>query len=111
MKSAVQAFKLAFGFFIIPLMMAYSGLLWQDDDTALQFILAVLATLGLIIAFACGIEGRLFNRLALLPRALLLFIAALMLIESPVIRLAGLAMLILTVLWDRKWGQKESMMT
>ena len=109
MKSAVQAFKLAFGFFIIPLMMAYSGLLWRADDTAFQFALAILATLGLIIAFACGIEGRLFNRLTTLPRLGLLVIAALMLIESPIVRIIGLAMLILTVLWDRKWGQKELM--
>ncbi|WP_417616027.1 TRAP transporter permease [Oceanisphaera sp.] len=108
MKSAVQAFKLAFGFFIIPLMMAYSGLLWQEDDTALRFALAIMATLGLIVAFACGIEGRLFNNLSMLPRVLLLVIAALMLIESPMIRLAGLAMLILTLLWDWKWGRKES---
>lgn len=102
MKSAVQAFKLAFGFFIIPLMMAYSGLLWQADDTAFRFVVAILATLGLIIAFACGVEGRLFNRLALLPRVLLLIIATLMLVEDPVIRLSALSALGLIALWDRK---------
>lgn len=104
MKSAVQAFKLAFGFFIIPLMMAYSGLLWQADDTAFQFVVAILATLGLIIAFACGVEARLFNQLNLLTRGLLLIIAALMLVESPVVRLSALGALALIALWDWKRG-------
>ncbi len=104
MKSAVQAFKLAFGFFIIPLMMAYSGLLWQADDTAFRFAVAILATLGLIIAFACGVEGRLFNRLNVSARGLLLIIAALMLVESPVVRLSALAVLTLVALWDWKKG-------
>lgn len=107
MKSAVQAFKLAFGFFLIPLMMAYSGLLWRADDTAWQFALAIVATAGLIIAFACGIEGRLFNRLGLLPRLLLLVLAAAMLIEDPLVRLVGLAALLAVIIWDKKWGRSE----
>lgn len=107
MKSAVQAFKLAFGFFIIPLMMAYSGLLWRADDTAFQFVLAIVATLGLIIAFACGIEGRLFNRLALPSRLLLLIVAASMLIDDTTVRLLGLAILLLAMYWNHKSGRKE----
>ncbi|MFP8966156.1 TRAP transporter permease [Pokkaliibacter sp. CJK22405] len=102
MKSAVQAFKLAFGFFIIPLMMAYSGLLWRADETGVQFTIAILASIGLIIGFACGVEGRLFHRLNPALRAVLLIIAAAMLIENPYIRIVGLIVLIGICVWDRR---------
>ena len=106
MRSAVQAFKLAFGFFIIPLMMAYSGLLWRADETGLEFTVAILATAGLIIAFACGIEGQLVRRLPMWTRALLLVIAAAMLVESPGIRLGSLAVLVVILLWDWRRGRQ-----
>lgn len=102
MRAAVQAFKLAFGFFIIPLMMAYSGLLWRADDSVFEFILAIVACIALIIAFACGIEGRLVNRIKLPVRAALLIIAVLMLVHSPWLRIAGIVVLALTLLWDWK---------
>jgi len=57
MKSAVEAFKLSKGFFIIPLMMAYSGLLWTEEVSLLSHISAVAATLGLILAIAMAVEG------------------------------------------------------
>ncbi|EKE76756.1 TRAP transporter permease [Gallaecimonas xiamenensis] len=107
MKSAVQAFKLAFGFFIIPLMMAYSGLLWREDETAFQFAVAIMATIGLIVAFACGVEGRMVNRLKPWTRILLIVIAVLMLIENPVLRLSALAVLALVALWDWKKGEPD----
>ncbi|MCE9685744.1 TRAP transporter fused permease subunit [Shewanella sp. AS16] len=105
MKSAVQAFKLAFGFFIIPLMMAYSGLLWRAGETGMEFSLAILATMGLIVAFACGIEGRLVNGLKPGIRLLLLAIAGSMLVEQPLVRIAGLLGLGLVLLWDWRRGQ------
>lgn len=106
MRSAVQAFKLAFGFFIIPLMMAYSGLLWREGETSFEFIVAILSTLGLIIAFACGVEGQLVRRLPLWSRGILLVIAAAMLVDSPVLRLSCLTVLVLLTLWDwRRHGQ------
>jgi len=71
MKAAVQAFKLAQGFFIIPLMMAFSGLIWLDGEHT-DFILAIISTIGLIIAFAGFIEGRLVTTLSLVNRLFLL---------------------------------------
>ncbi|MEI6897410.1 MAG: TRAP transporter fused permease subunit, partial [Psychromonas sp.] len=58
MKAAVQAFKLAQGFFIIPIMMAFSGLIWVEGKGT-DFIIAIILTIGLIVAFAGGFEGRL----------------------------------------------------
>ncbi|WP_336407722.1 TRAP transporter fused permease subunit [Gallaecimonas kandeliae] len=107
MKSAVEAFKLAFGFFIIPLMMAYSGLLWRADETGWEFLLAILATIGLIVAFACGVEGRLVNRLKPWTRVLLLAIAVVMLVHYPLLRIAGLILLVLVILWDWKRGTPD----
>ncbi|WP_417360252.1 TRAP transporter permease [Gallaecimonas pentaromativorans] len=107
MKSSVQAFKLAFGFFIIPLMMAYSGLLWRADETAFDFTVAILATIGLIISFACGVEGRLVNRLSPMLRVVLLAIACLMLVHNPVLRISALLALAGIMFWDWKKGKAD----
>ncbi len=56
MRSAMAAFKVAKGFFIIPLMMAYSGLLYTDNITLLDHSLSVAATLGIILCFAFAVE-------------------------------------------------------
>lgn len=72
MKSAVQAMKLAQGYFIIPIMMVHGHLIWFKEFALFPFVLSVIYTLALIIAFAGGIEGRLFNRLSLVSRAILL---------------------------------------
>lgn len=106
MKSAVEAFKLSFGFILIPLMMAYSGLLWRDGDTAFGFVLAIAATAGLIVAFACAVEGRLVNSLGWLPRTVLLAIVAAMLVDNQGLRLACLSLLVLLMLWD--WQRNSS---
>ncbi len=50
MASAIQAFKLAQGFFLIPIMMAFSGLIWANNPV--DFLVSILATIGLIVAFA-----------------------------------------------------------
>ena len=63
MSAAVQAFKLAKGFFLIPAMMAFSGLIWTDDVTAVGYLSALLATSALILAFAAAIEGQFASRL------------------------------------------------
>ncbi|MDA7745936.1 TRAP transporter fused permease subunit [Psychromonas sp.] len=70
MKSAVQAFKLAQGFFIIPIMMAFSGLIWVQGENV-NFAIAIVLTIGLIIAFAGTIEGRLATSLSLIARVIL----------------------------------------
>ncbi|MRI31428.1 transporter [Endozoicomonas sp. OPT23] len=67
MKSSVEAFKLAAGLFVIPLMMAYSGLINTGGET-FEFILSVLMTLAIIVAMALGIEGYLLRKLTLVER-------------------------------------------
>ncbi len=90
MKSAIQAMKLAQGFFLIPIMMAHGNLIWFKEFSLFPFALSVIYTFALIIAFAGGIEGRLFNPLSKVARGILL-ISALVLAfgDSDVINIAA----------------------
>lgn len=93
MKSAIQAFKLAQGFFVIPAMMAFSGLIWLDGETT-HFFIGILTTIGLIFAFAGGIEGRLIKKLGVIERALLLILALGILFSEDIYRLVCLALVV-----------------
>ncbi|OEF27801.1 TRAP transporter permease [Vibrio rumoiensis] len=96
MKSAIQAFKLAQGFFIIPAMMAFSGLIWLDGELT-HFFIGIITTLGLIFAFAGGIEGRLINTLSAIQRGLLLILALGILFSDDIYRLGCLALVVVII--------------
>lgn len=93
MKAAIQAFKLAQGFFIIPLMMAFSGLIWLEGE-GVDFFLAILSTIGLIVAFAGFIEGRLVTTLSPISRGLLLIAGFAMLAHHFYTSIPGIAIII-----------------
>lgn len=100
MKSAIQAMKLAQGFFLIPIMMAHGNLIWFKEFSLFPFVLSVIYTLALIVAFAGSIEGRLFNPLSKAARGIL-FVSALVLAfgDSDVINIAAtVGILLVTVL-------------
>lgn len=99
MRSAVQAFKLAQGFFLIPAMMAFSGLIWVEGEH-LHFAIGIIATISLFIAFAGGIEGRLFVPLLMWQRAVLLCMALGVLFLSDVNRLIALAVIVVICLMN-----------
>ena len=81
MRSAVEAFKLAGGLFVIPLMMAYTGLLFIGQTTAWSFTVAIVCTLVLIASLAYTTEGFAITRTV--PRERLMFAFAAMLIAYP----------------------------
>lgn len=60
MRSAMQAFKLSAGLFIIPLMMAYSPLLLIEERTWLDVLAAGFITLTLVVLIAMTVERYLF---------------------------------------------------
>lgn len=60
MASAVEAFKLANGLFVIPLMMAYAPLLLTPDVGWMEVAVSALVTLGLVVAIAMASERFLF---------------------------------------------------
>ncbi|MGF1906331.1 TRAP transporter permease [Aliivibrio salmonicida] len=72
MKSSVEAFKLAGGLFIIPIMMAYTNLV-NSDASAMELGFSIVQTLTIIIAIAIFIEGYLLRRLTGVERLLAFF--------------------------------------
>ncbi|MUK44514.1 TRAP transporter fused permease subunit [Aliivibrio fischeri] len=69
MKSSVEAFKLAGGLFIIPIMMAYTNLV-DSNAGAWSLTLSIVQTLTIIIAIAVSIEGYLLRVLTTAERLL-----------------------------------------
>ncbi len=63
MRSAIEAFKLANGLFVIPLMMAYSTLLLTGDNGWFDVLTAGCVTLALIVCLAVSIQRYLFVEL------------------------------------------------
>jgi TRAP-type uncharacterized transport system fused permease subunit len=110
MRSAVQAFKLAQGFFLIPMMMAFSGLIWVDGEAG-NFVIATLSTIALIIAFAGSIEGYMFGKLSLLERILWLATAVIMVFGSAIIEIVGMVLLAGLVVWNIKKSQNPVVAT
>lgn len=106
MKAAVQAFKLAQGFFIIPIMMAFSGLIWMEGQN-IDFVIAIILTIGLIIAFAGSIEGRLATKLSVPARALLLVSGFTMLVPYLYINIAGIAVIVVITFINYRLSQNE----
>jgi len=105
MKSAVQAFKLAQGFFIIPIMMAFSGLIWMPDSSA-EFAFSILLTIALIVAFAGCIEGRLLSVLSLFERGLLLLAAVALLMPTQSINITGLLAIVVISVFNYKQSKR-----
>jgi len=75
LPSAVTAFKLAGGLFVIPLMMAYSSLLLVDGRSWSAVLGAAGITLAVIIATASAVERYLFGPLSR-TQALMCWVAA-----------------------------------
>jgi len=108
MKAAVQAFKLAQGFFIIPVMMAFSGLIWVEGETT-NFIISIVLTIGLIVAFAGCIEGRLVTKLSVFNRLFLLVSGFSLLFPYHFLNLAGLITIGLIVVINLKLSNKNNL--
>jgi len=101
MKAAVQAFKLAQGFLIIPIMMAFSGLIWMEGENT-EFVISIVLTIGLIVAVAGCLEGRLLTKLALPNRVLLLLSAFALLVPNHYINIAGVVIILIITLLNHK---------
>merc|ERR1712169_111184 len=100
MPTAVQAFKLAQGFFLIPAMMAFSTLIWTDGDTIWGYVESILATVALIGAFAGAIEGQWATRLGKALRVVLAAIAVVTLFIPHEYRIILVAIVAVLVVLD-----------
>ena len=92
MRSAVEAFKLANGLFVIPLMMAYSPLLLTSELGWLPVLGAAVVTMTMIIAVAVCVEGYLFTEVAKVSRWASLLVAGLLVYPNDVSHVAGLVL-------------------
>ncbi|MGX9418794.1 TRAP transporter permease [Vibrio sp. WJH972] len=100
MKSSVQAFKLAQGFFLIPAMMAFSGLIWSQNESSFEFIESIVACVALIVSFAGAIEGYLFKALSQPKRIALLGLALTTLLLPNPFRLLTIGLIFVFVLLE-----------
>ncbi|WP_163387865.1 TRAP transporter permease [Endozoicomonas acroporae] len=107
MKASVEAFKLAAGLFVIPMMMAYTGLINTSADL-LGLVIATLQTVAIIVAMAMTIEGYLLRKLNAWERLMALISLPLLLFNPYGGALPGL--MVVTVLVALQWrmGVKQS---
>ncbi len=105
MRSSIEAFKLAAGLFIIPLMMAYSGLIIIDDHW-LDFVLAIVRTIAIIVAMAMVIEGYFLKPLTVAERFVALMTTPVLLFDPAHTGLAAVA--VIGVLLYRQWSVREA---
>ncbi|WP_299005548.1 TRAP transporter fused permease subunit [uncultured Shewanella sp.] len=100
MKSAIQAFKLSQGFFIIPAMMAFSGLIFYGEVSLTSYFYAIFITIILILGFAASIEGFFFHPLPVWQRLLLLSASLSILLSQDTLRLIGIIMVGIILIYD-----------
>jgi TRAP-type uncharacterized transport system fused permease subunit len=103
MQSSVEAFKLAGGLFIIPIMMAYTDLL-NSEASVFEFIFAIAQTAGIIIAIAISIEGYLLRRLSTVERVIALMTVPLILLNPLGTGVIGILLLVglIAVQWKTR---------
>lgn len=100
MKSSVEAFKLAGGLFMIPIMMAYTDLL-NPEAGVLAFGFAILQTATIILALAIAIEGYLLRALSSVER-IVAFAAVPLVLFNP-FGIGFVGMLIVVGLLVKQW--------
>ncbi|MEZ9334682.1 TRAP transporter permease, partial [Vibrio sp. 10N.286.51.A4] len=104
MKSSVEAFKLAGGLFIIPIMMAYTSLVNPDDGIP-ALLLSIVQTLTIIVAIAIAIEGYLIRSLSMVERLAALLAIPLLLLNP--FGLGPLGIVIIVALIVIQWRGRE----
>ena len=102
-RASVEAFKLAAGLFVIPIMMAYSGLINTEGNT-FGFVIGVLQTLAVIVAMAMAVEGYLLRALSLVERIVCGLSLPLLLFNPAGFGLLGLLVVVALIIlqWHRR---------
>ena len=90
MKTAVEAFKLSNGLFVIPLLMAYTPLLLLDDLRWLDVVFAGLNALVLIVLLAIVLERFAFCALGNHEICIALISMVLICLTNPISKCVGL---------------------
>lgn len=97
-KSAIEALKLANGFFLIPVLMVYSDLLFVEGVTWTGFLIAVVSSITMVISLAFALENYAFTWLSKPQRLAFALVVPLVLYKS--VLTSGIAVVIcLAVMW------------
>lgn len=104
MKSSVEAFKLAGGLFIIPIMMAYTSIVNPNDGMP-ALLFSIVQTLTIIVAIAIAIEGYLIRSLNMVERLVALLAIPLLLLNP--FGLGPLGIVIIIGLIVIQWRSRE----
>ena len=104
MKSSVEAFKLAGGLFIIPIMMAYTSIVNPNDGMP-ALLFSIVQTLTIIVAIAIAIEGYLIRSLNMVERLVALLAIPLLLLNP--FGLGPLGIVIIIGLILIQWRSRE----
>lgn len=104
MKSSVEAFKLAGGLFIIPIMMAYTSIVNPNDGMP-ALLFSIVQTLTIIVAIAIAIEGYLIRSLNIVERLVALLAIPLLLLNP--FGLGPLGIVIIIGLIVIQWRSRE----
>jgi TRAP transporter 4TM/12TM fusion protein len=99
MRAAIEALKLAAGYFIIPVMMAYSPLLHVEGVSWGQTAFASLLTMSVVAATAFAVEGHWSGRATFLERVWQVAAIGLVIHPSTATRFVGLAFVVLGLLF------------
>ena len=105
MKSSVEAFKLAGGLFIIPIMMAYTHLV-SPEMGVLSLGLSIIQTLAVIVAIAVAIEGYFLHQMNPIERGIAFLTVPLILLNPFNIGFIGIFVMI--GLWIMQIKNKPS---
>ena len=108
MRSAIEAFKLANGLFVIPLMMAYAPLLLTGDNGWPQVLFAGVVTLGMVITIAMLNERFLFAPLNKVGFVVGIAAIILLLIPFDLSRAIGLVVVIALVFWNARLSRNNA---
>ena len=96
MRSAIEAFKLANGFFVIPLMMAFGSLLLGASGWSAVLLTGAL-TLALIIVIAMAVEHYLFTQIPTLWRIVCVVSGLLIVWPSAITRTLGVLLAVVAI--------------
>lgn len=108
MRSAIEAFKLANGLFVIPLMMAYAPLLLTGENGWPQVLFAGVVTLGMVVTIAMLNERFLFAPLNKVGFVIGLSAIVLLLIPYDLSRIVGLVIVVALVVWNSRLAKRLS---
>lgn len=108
MKTAFNASRLAIAVFIVPYVFCFSPALLLIDTTVIEVVKIAATSLIGIFGVAAGLEGYLKGNMNALVRIMSVVGGVLLIMPSTVTDLIGLALVIISVLWQLIGQKKEA---